>query len=123
MLVTDAMPGIGADEPDFILQGKHIKVQDDVCTYMDGTLAGSNLDMATAFRNTVEITGLTPVETTQMSSKSAAAFLGLSGTHGTIAPGQQADWVWLDADFQPRGTWIGGVRQGDAMPSIAAAAE
>jgi len=123
MLVTDAMPGVGADEPDFILQGKHIKVQDDVCTYMDGTLAGSNLDMATAFRNTVEITGLTPVETTQMSSKSAAAFLGLSGTHGAIAPGQQADWVWLDADFQPRGTWIGGVRQGDAMPSIAAAAE
>jgi N-acetylglucosamine-6-phosphate deacetylase len=123
MLVTDAMPGVGAAESDFMLQGKHIKVQDGVCTYMDGTLAGSNLNMANAFRNTVAITGLTPVETTQMSSMSAAAFLGLSDSHGSIAPGQQADWVWLDADLQPRGTWIGGVRQGDATPSIAAAAE
>ena len=62
----------------------------------------------------------------------SAEFLNISNACGgclevsfqrTIAPGQQADWVWLDADFQPRGTWIGGVRQGDAIPSIAAAAE
>ncbi|AQR73397.1 N-acetylglucosamine-6-phosphate deacetylase [Sphingomonas sp. LM7] len=109
MLVTDAMPSVGTDQAAFVLQGKRIQVRDGVCTYEDGTLAGSDLDMAAAFRNTVSITGLAPAEVVRMSSESAAAFLGLSATHGTLAPGKRADWVVLDADLAPCVTWIGGV--------------
>ena len=108
MLVTDAMPSVGTDQSDFTLQGKHIQVHDGVCFYEDGTLAGSDLDMATAFRNAVAITGLAPADVVRMSSESAAAFLGLSATHGTLAAGQRADWVVLDRDFHARETWIGG---------------
>lgn len=109
MLVTDAMPSVGTDQTDFTLQGKHIQVHDGVCTYEDGTLAGSDLDMATAFRNAVAITGLAPSDVVRMSSESAAAFLGLSATHGTLGAGKRADWVLLDAEFRARETWIGGV--------------
>ena len=109
MLVTDAMPSVGTDQSDFTLQGKHIQVHDGVCTYEDGTLAGSDLDMATAFRNAVAITGLAPAEVVRMSSESAASFLGLSATHGTLAVGLRADWVVLDSEFLARETWIGGV--------------
>lgn len=108
MLVTDAMPSVGTDQSDFTLQGKHIQVHDGVCTYEDGTLAGSDLDMATAFRNAVAITGLSPADVVRMSSESAAAFLGLSASHGTLAAGRRADWVVLDAGFNARETWIGG---------------
>ncbi len=123
MLVTDAMPSVGTDQSAFILQGKRIEVHDGVCTYEDGTLAGSDLDMATAFSNTVAITGLSPADVTAMSSMSAAAFLGLSATYGTLEAGKHADWVWLDRDLRPRGTWIGGVRQnGTNVDNVAAAA-
>ncbi len=108
MLVTDAMPSVGMRSSSFMLQGKRIEVHDGICTYEDGTLAGSDLDMATAFRNTVEITGLSPPEVTQMASEAPAAFLRLSTTHGAIAAGQRADWVVLDRDLRIRETWIGG---------------
>lgn len=109
MLVTDAMPSVGTGEDHFILQGKRIEVHDGVCTYADGTLAGSDLDMATAFRNSVAITGLPPQDVVRMSSESAAAFLGLSATHGVLAAGRRADWVVLDAGLHPRATWMGGI--------------
>jgi N-acetylglucosamine-6-phosphate deacetylase len=108
MLVTDSMPSVGTDHGVFVLQGKRIEVRGGVCTYEDGTLAGSDLDMAAAFRNTVAITGLSPVEVVRMSSESAAAFLGLSATHGALTVGKRAEWVVLDADFAPYATWIGG---------------
>jgi len=108
MLVTDAMPSVGTDAASFVLQGKKIEVRNGVCTYEDGTLAGSDLDMATAFRNTAAITGLGPVDVVRMSSEAPAAFLGLSATHGTLATGRRADWVVLDRELRPLGTWIGG---------------
>lgn len=121
MLVTDAMPSVGTDQTDFTLQGKHIQVHDGVCTYEDGTLAGSDLDMATAFRNAVAITGLAPAEVVRMSSESAAAFLGLSATHGTLTAGRRADWVVLDAELRARATWIGGAPLAGAIKGMAAA--
>lgn len=108
VLVTDAMPAVGADSASFVLQGKRIEVRDGICTDADGTLAGSGLDMATAFRNTVAITGLSPAEVVRMSSESAAALLGIGATHGSLAVGKRADWVLLDRELRPRGTWIGG---------------
>jgi N-acetylglucosamine-6-phosphate deacetylase len=121
MLVTDAMPSVGTDEASFTLQGKRIEVHHGVCTYEDGTLAGSDLDMATAFRNTVEITGLAPAEVVRMSSEAPAAFLGLSSTHGTLAAGRRADWVVLDRNLRPRSTWIGGECRAVGIKGLATA--
>jgi len=107
MLVTDAMPSVGTDDSEFMLQGKRIMVRNGVCLFEDGTLAGTHLDMASALRNTVEVTGLDVAEAAVMASTTPAHFLSLEH-HGGLAPGMRADWVWLDAKLQPRGTWIGG---------------
>lgn len=122
ILVTDAMPSVGTGLSAFTLQGKQIEVHDGICTYEDGTLAGSDLDMAAAFRNTVAITGLAPDQVVEMSSRSAAAFLGLSDRYGTIAVGSQADFVWLNAELQPQATWIAGTIQGHGQQNMATAA-
>ena len=47
LLVTDAMPSVGSDRDDFLLQGRRIMVRDGVCVDENGTLAGSAIDMAT----------------------------------------------------------------------------
>jgi N-acetylglucosamine-6-phosphate deacetylase len=108
MLVTDAMPSVGTDVSEFTLQGKRIAVKDGVCIFEDGTLAGTHLDMASALRKTVEVTGLSVPDVSAMASTTPAAFLSLRDSIGAIAPGQRADWVRLDAGLEPHATWIGG---------------
>ncbi|HEX5182243.1 MAG TPA: N-acetylglucosamine-6-phosphate deacetylase [Allosphingosinicella sp.] len=109
MLVTDAMPCVGGDRHSFILQGKTILVRDGACYDVEGRLAGSDLDMASAVRNAVRQLGLSLAEASTMASGAPAAFLGLAGETGRIAPGLRADLVLLDDDLCVRETWIGGV--------------
>ncbi|MFD1789790.1 N-acetylglucosamine-6-phosphate deacetylase [Sphingomonas floccifaciens] len=110
MLVTDAMSSVGATNKDFVLQGRHIRVADGICRFEDGTLAGSDLDMAAAVANSVRDLALTPATASRMASANPAAFLGLAHERGAIAPGLRADLVQLDADFAHVATWIGGTQ-------------
>ncbi|CCW19252.1 N-acetylglucosamine-6-phosphate deacetylase [Sphingobium indicum BiD32] len=109
MLVTDAMPTVGCDDKSFVLNGETIRVEDGVCVNAQGTLAGSDLDMAQAVRNMHGI-GVSLDEAVAMASVNPAAFLRLSDRYGMIEPGHRADFVWLDRDLRVRGTWIGGQR-------------
>ena len=108
MLVTDAMPSVGADLTEFRLDGRPIRVQDGRCVGADGTLAGCHLDMATAVRRTIIDLGITPARAAAMAATNPAAFLGLDATHGSLTVGRRADWVRLDAAFQPIETVVGG---------------
>lgn len=110
MLVTDAMPPVGSDNPNFVLKGETITVRDGVCQTADGTLAGSALDMATAVRNTVQMVGVSYDEAARMASTYPAAFLGLGSTHGHVAAGYRADFVVMDDAFEVTETWIGGTK-------------
>lgn len=108
MLVSDAMPCVGARDKDFVLQGRPISVRDGRAIGADGTLAGSDLDMAGAVRHAVERLGVTPADAAIMAAAAPAAFLGLTRERGALAPGRRADWVRMTADLHPAGTWIGG---------------
>lgn len=123
MLVTDAMPSVGTDVSEFTLQGKRIAVKDGVCIFEDGTLAGTHLDMASALRKTVEVTGLSVPDVSAMASATPAAFLLLQDSIGTIAAGQRADWVWLSAELAPRATWIGGQIIPESAPDLVQTAQ
>ena len=109
MLVSDAMPCVGATEKAFLLQGRPIHVEDGRCIGADGTLAGSDLDMTAAVRNAVRRLDLAPETAAAMAATYPAAFLGLSGERGALAAGLRADWVQLTAALEPAGTWIGGI--------------
>ena len=114
MLVTDAMPCVGSDETSFMLQGKHISVRSGACYDDHGTLAGSNLDMATAVRNAVRMLGLDLPTAVRMASRNPAEFLGLGHELGRIAPGYRADLVLADQDLSVIDTWIDGRDTGTA---------
>ena len=90
MLVTDAMPSVGAAEKTFSLQGRTISVADGVLVDEEGTLAGSDTDMAATVRNAIELLGVELTEAVRMASQYPAEFLGLGSELGKIAPGYRA---------------------------------
>jgi N-acetylglucosamine-6-phosphate deacetylase len=109
LLVTDAMPPVGSDDPTYVLNGETITAKDGICQTAQGVLAGSALDMAAAVRNTVQLLGLPLDEAVRMASTYPAEFLGLGASHGRIAAGYHADLVVLDDDYRVQQSWIGGV--------------
>lgn len=117
MLVTDAMPSVGVAEDTFSLLGRTITREHTAMggrlTSDDGTLAGSDLDMATAVRNAVRLLDLTLEEALRMASTYPAAFLGLDHEIGAIRPGHRANLALLDDQLIVTATWIDGV-EGDA---------
>ncbi|RCK21696.1 N-acetylglucosamine-6-phosphate deacetylase [Thalassospira lucentensis] len=108
MLVTDAMPTVGADDKRFTLGGEEIIAADGRCALADGTLAGSDLDMISAVKNCVEMVGLDLGEALRMASLYPAEFLKLDDKMGRIAPGYQADMILFDDAFNVSRSWING---------------
>lgn len=108
MLITDAMSTVGSDLQEFMLHGRRIVRRAGRLTTENGTLAGSDLDMASAVRNSVRHLGIDPPTALRMASLNPAAFLGLGQELGRIAPGHRANFVLLDDNFEVQGTWIDG---------------
>ncbi|MFC5741493.1 N-acetylglucosamine-6-phosphate deacetylase [Dyella tabacisoli] len=109
VLVTDAMPPVGADRPDYVLNGHTIVARNGICQSDDGVLAGSALDMASAVRNTVNLLGLPLAEASRMASSYPAAWIGLERRQGQLVAGQRADFAVLDDALVVTQTWVGGV--------------
>jgi N-acetylglucosamine-6-phosphate deacetylase len=111
MLVSDAMPSVGAEAKDFVLNGRPITVAGNKCVDEDGRLAGADLDMASAVRNAVHMLGVSLVDALRMSSSHPAEFLALRDV-GRIAHGQRANLALLDEHCHVLNTWIDGVAAG-----------
>lgn len=108
MLVTDAMPSVGIENKSFILQGRPIRVSGGICVDEEGVLAGSDLDMAGAVKNSVALLGVDLATAVRMASHVPAEFLGLGHELGKIAPGYRADLVQATDDVEILQSWIGG---------------
>jgi N-acetylglucosamine-6-phosphate deacetylase len=109
MLVTDAMPLVGTNDRQFMLQGRPIALHENRLTGPDGTLAGAHLTMIEAVRNAVAFLEIPLVDALIMASRTPAAFLGLDSELGRLAPGYRADLVAFKPNFEVVASWIGGV--------------
>jgi N-acetylglucosamine-6-phosphate deacetylase len=118
MLVTDAMPLVGTQLLQFILQGRQVTLRENRLTGPDGTLAGAHLSMIEAVRNAVALLEIPLADALIMASRTPAAFLGLEFELGRIAPGYRADFVAFNANFEIVGTWIGGVGSMDSASEV-----
>jgi N-acetylglucosamine-6-phosphate deacetylase len=109
MLVTDAMPLVGTQDRQFLLNGRQITLHDNRLTGPDGTLAGAHLTMIEAVRNAVALLDVPLADALVMGARTPAAFLGLESELGRIAPGYRADLVAFSKDFEVIGTWVAGI--------------
>jgi N-acetylglucosamine-6-phosphate deacetylase len=109
MLVTDAMSVTDTDLQSFELQDQTIFRRDGRLVTAEGTLGGSDLDMATAVRNVHRELGIDLGTALNMASRNPAAFLRLDNELGRIAPGYRANFVLLDEALVVRSTWIDGI--------------
>src|SRR5262249_22707675 len=105
---------VGSDLARFDLMGRTVRRENEKLLTEDGTLAGSDLDMATAVRNAVRHLGIRLEDALRMASLSPAAFLGLDRELGRIAAGYRADLVLLDDRLEVTETWIAGMSSAGA---------
>ena len=107
VLVTDAMPSVGATDKNFMLNGELIRCERGKLSTASGTLAGSDLDMLAAIKNTVEMVGIELEEAIRMASTYPAAMMGERNL-GSIAVGYTASMVLIDDDYKVVRSWING---------------
>lgn len=108
LLVTDAMATVGSKQKNFIFDGVEMLATDGCCRTSGGQLAGSDLDMMTAVRNTIRFAGLDRFEALRMASTYPAQALGLDKQLGFIQAGSKASFIELDDDLNLHRTWIDG---------------
>lgn len=108
VLVTDAMPTVGAANKEFILNGEVIRSENGRCATATGTLAGSDLDMLSAVRNSVALLGLELSEAVRMASVYPAAMMGLENELGSLKPGYKANMILVDDELNLLNSWIDG---------------
>ena len=107
-LVSDAMPTAGDADDMFTLNGRTVTRTDGRLTLADGTLAGSDLDMASAVRFAIDELGVPRAEALRMASLYPATLLRKDDRHGRIRPGYRADFVHLDDDNAVQAVWVAG---------------
>jgi N-acetylglucosamine-6-phosphate deacetylase len=116
VLVTDAMPTVGSAKASFMLGDRLIRVIDGRCVAEDGTLAGSNLNMAEAAVNAADMLQVDLAAAIRMASANPARAIGVQHTRGAIEPGLSADLALLNCDGRVVRTWISGIAS-DGEPS------
>jgi N-acetylglucosamine-6-phosphate deacetylase len=106
-LVSDMMAAAGMPPGTYSLNDIPVLVDTTSARLADGRLAGSILTMDAAVRNMIAWGGVSLADALTMGSTVPARLLGRDDL-GTLAPGNQADLVSLDADLQVAETWIAG---------------
>ncbi|MES2826130.1 MAG: N-acetylglucosamine-6-phosphate deacetylase [Pseudomonadota bacterium] len=109
ILVTDAMPSVGAIDKSFMLNGEIIRSEKGRLATANGTLAGSDLNMLSAIKNTVEMVGIELDEAIRMASAYPAAMMGIADTYGTIRVGHNASMILIDDNYKLVRSWIDGI--------------
>jgi N-acetylglucosamine-6-phosphate deacetylase len=109
ILVTDAMPSVGAANKDFMLNGELIRCEDGKLSTVTGTLAGSDLNMLAAVKNAVELVGIDLAEAIRMASRYPAAMMGEKHL-GEIKAGYTASLILIDDNFKLMRSWINGAQ-------------
>ena len=117
-LVTDASPSVGSTKTAFNFAGQEIIRSNGRVATPEGVLAGSDLDMASAVRNTVNLLNRPLEEALRMAALYPAQFLKLDHSYGKIEPGYRADFVLLNDKQQVLNTWIAGTTMEERAHAI-----
>jgi N-acetylglucosamine-6-phosphate deacetylase len=95
VLITDAISATGMPDGRYQLGPIEVDVKDGKCT-SNGSLAGSVLTMDRAVRNVTQFSSWTLREAVRAATLNPALAAGLSGRHGMLARGADADFIVMN---------------------------
>ena len=99
VLITDCIRAGGMGKGISDLGGQKVVVDDNSARLVDGTLAGSVLDLNLAVKNMVDNTDLKINEAITMASLNPAKVIGIDDKKGSIKQGKDADIIIFDEEF------------------------
>jgi N-acetylglucosamine-6-phosphate deacetylase len=108
LLITDGLSALGMPDGSYPLGNQMVTVEDGVCRDHSGSLAGSTLTQDRAVRNVSEWMRLPAEKTVAAASAVPAQSMGMERIRGVVAPGADADLVFLDAEMQVVKTMVAG---------------
>ena len=108
ILVSDGTAATGMPDGTYRLGTLEVTVSNGVSRSADGKLAGSTLTLDRALRNVIAL-GVPFAYALSMLTANPARALGLGGRKGTLAPGADADLIFLDAQNEVAGVMTRGV--------------
>src|SRR6202140_1483341 len=114
ILVSDGTSATGMPDGKYQLGTFKVTVSGGVCRNAEGKLAGSTLTLDRALRNMVAL-DVPLASALQMVTANPARQIGLGSRKGVLAPGADADLVFLDANLEVSGVMTRGA--GLAMSS------
>ena len=106
------MAATGTALSEFQLNGRRILRRGGQLKLEDGTLAGSDLNLAQSVTNMIDLVGIESDTALAMASSLPAQLLGRDGELGVLKPGSQADFIWMAEGCSVAQVW----RQGVAVP-------
>lgn len=107
ILVSDGTSATGMPDGNYQLGGFQVKVSAGVCRNAEGKLAGSTLTLDRALRNIVSL-GVPLASALRMVTANPARQIGLGARKGILAPGADADLVFLDDKLEISGVMTRG---------------
>jgi N-acetylglucosamine-6-phosphate deacetylase len=107
ILVSDGTAATGMPDGKYQLGTFEVTVSGGVCRNAEGKLAGSTLTLDRALRNMVAL-GVPLASALQMATANPARQIGLGSRKGILAPGADADLVFLDANLEVSGVMTRG---------------
>ena len=107
ILVSDGMSATGMPDGKYQLGTFEVKVSGGVARNAEGKLAGSTLTLDRALRNMVAL-GVPLASALRMVTANPARQIGLGARKGIIAPGADADLVFLDDKLEISGVMTRG---------------
>ena len=107
IMVSDGMSATGMPDGKYQLGMFEVKVSGGVARNAEGKLAGSTLTLDRALRNMVAL-GVPLASALRMVSANPARQIGLGARKGLLAPGADADLVFLDDKLEVSGVMTRG---------------
>lgn len=107
ILVSDGTSATGMPDGEYLLGKLRVKVSGGVCRNSEGKLAGSTLTLDRALRNIVAL-GVPLASALRMVTANPARQIGLGARKGVLAPGADADLVFLDDNLEISGVMTRG---------------
>jgi N-acetylglucosamine-6-phosphate deacetylase len=107
ILVSDGISATGMPDGKFQLGTFEVMVSGGVCRNAEGKLAGSTLTLDRALRNMVAL-GVPLSAALRMVTANPARQIGLGSRKGVLAPGADADLVFLDDNLEVSGVMTRG---------------